>query len=100
MTPWYVDSHTQDGKRYLLIREVKEGPADGPRGAIVARVTSSSLFTAEQEEAHARVLAAGPVLLEAVHGLLDALPSATTHPAIKRARAAIAAADLTPGERK
>ena len=32
-------------------------------------------------------------LLVAVQGLLDALPSATTHPAIKAARAAIAKAE-------
>lgn len=31
-------------------------------------------------------------LLEALEGLLDALPSATTHPAIQAARAAIAKA--------
>lgn len=32
---------------------------------------------------------AAPDLLEALHGLLNVLPSATTHPAIKAARAAI-----------
>ena len=32
---------------------------------------------------------AGPELLSALRGLLDALPSATTHPAIKAAKAAI-----------
>lgn len=35
-------------------------------------------------------------LLAAVRGLLDALPSATTHPAIAAARAAIAAAEVQP----
>lgn len=37
-----------------------------------------------------RLMAAAPELLEAVRALLNALPSATTHPAIKQARAAIA----------
>ena len=39
-----------------------------------------------------RLMAAAPDLLEALRGLLDALPSATTHPAIRSARAAIARA--------
>lgn len=42
--------------------------------------------------ADARLVAAAPDLLEAIEGLLDALPSATTHPAIRAARAAIARA--------
>lgn len=37
-----------------------------------------------------------PVLLEATQALLNALPSATTHPAIKQARAAIAKATGEP----
>jgi hypothetical protein len=40
----------------------------------------------------ARLIAAAPDLLAALEGLLNALPSATTHPAIKAARAAIAKA--------
>ena len=43
-------------------------------------------------EANARLIAAAPDLLEALRSLLDALPSATTHPAIRSARAAIAKA--------
>jgi len=42
--------------------------------------------------ADARLIAAAPELLDACKGLLNALPSATTHPAIKAARAAIAKA--------
>lgn len=40
----------------------------------------------------ARLISAAPDLLAAIEGLLNALPSATTHPAIKAARAAIAKA--------
>lgn len=46
----------------------------------------------EASEADLDLLAAAPDLLEALEGLLDALPSATTHPAIQAARAAIAKA--------
>ena len=42
--------------------------------------------------ANARLIAAAPNLLEALRGMLNALPSATTHPAIRAARAAIAKA--------
>ena len=44
-------------------------------------------------KANARLIAAAPELLRALKGLLNALPSATTHPAIKAARAAIAKAE-------
>lgn len=43
-------------------------------------------------EKDARLISAAPELLAALEGLLNALPSATTHPAIKAARAAIAKA--------
>jgi len=43
-------------------------------------------------DAVANRVAAAPDLLEALEGLLDALPSATTHPAIQAAHAAIAKA--------
>jgi len=43
-------------------------------------------------EANGKLIAAAPNLLEALQGLLNALPSATTHPAIRAARAAIAKA--------
>lgn len=46
----------------------------------------------------ARLIAAAPELLSACEGLLNALPSATTHPAIKAARSAIAKAKGELGE--
>lgn len=52
-------------------------------------------FSDESEDvltANARLISAAPELLAALEGLLNALPSATTHPAIKAARAAIAKA--------
>lgn len=49
-------------------------------------------WDAAEDEANARLIATAPELLVALEGLLNALPSATTHPAIKAARAAIAKA--------
>lgn len=49
-------------------------------------------FTDEANASNARLIAAAPELLAALEGLLNALPSATTHPAIKAARAVIAKA--------
>ncbi len=50
------------------------------------------LAKGEDFVANARLIAAAPELLEALEGLLNALPSATSHPAIKKARAALAKA--------
>ena len=58
---------------------------------MIASVTNLSLVD-EEAEANARLITAAPDLLEALRSLLDALPSATTHPAIRSARAAIAKA--------
>lgn len=56
-------------------------------GSTVFDVVGVCTNISTQEEA--RLIAAAPELLEALQGLLNALPSATTHPAIKAARAAI-----------
>ena len=69
---------------------------DGNNYPEVARVYDAP-FPEMEVKANARLIAAAPDLLEAIQGLLNALPSATTHPAIKAARAAIAKA--TVGER-
>jgi len=59
-------------------------------GAVVAECKKLTSLVGLQ--ANARLIAAAPNLLEALQGLLNALPSATTHPAIRAARAAIAKA--------
>lgn len=59
------------------------------QGYSAKKVASTSLTN---HEANARLIAAAPELLKAIEGLLNALPSATTHPAIKAARAAISKA--------
>ena len=62
-------------------------------GTTVAKLSVTENTTAHSRlEANVRLLSAAPDLLEALQGLLNALPSATTHPAIKSARAAIARA--------
>lgn len=60
----------------------------------VAKATWAS--SERQTNANARLIVAAPDLLAAIEGLLNALPSATTHPAIKAARAAIARATGQP----
>lgn len=65
-------------------------PDDHPlalRAVARAKDCVTALYrTADQADAQAEQIAQ---LREAVQGLLDALPSATTHPAIKAARAAL-----------
>lgn len=64
-----------------------------PTETRIAKVTLGWAEPFESEQiANARLIAAAPDLLDALQGLLDALPSATTHPAIKAARDAIAKA--------
>lgn len=60
-----------------------EIPVQGSRIPIAENVRS---------EMDARLIAAAPNLLSALEGLLNALPSATTHPAIQVARIAISKA--------
>jgi hypothetical protein len=59
---------------------------------VVARAADNSLLPIDECAANARLIVAAPELLEALEGLLNALHSHTTHPAIKSARAAIAKA--------
>lgn len=55
-------------------------------------VTGVRVVAEAEDPRMARLFAAAPDLLDALGELLNALPSATTHPAIKKARAAIARA--------
>lgn len=82
--PWRVKKATVRG-------EVNEWYVtdDGGVAVIASCVTDTA---GEPSEANARLIAAAPELLEVIDGLLNALPSATAHPAIKAARAAIAKA--------
>lgn len=52
--------------------------------------SSPGLIADIHRDEDAQIIAAAPDLLAALRGLLNALPSATTHPAIRAARAAIA----------
>ena len=62
-------------------------------GTTVAKLSVAENTTAHRAlAANARLFSAAPDLLEALRSLLDALPSATTPPAIRSARAAIARA--------
>lgn len=81
MSSWRVELHDPNGMVPVL---VVVGPGNGP---IVIGLPGD-----RDNDAVANLVAAAPDLLEALEGLLDALPSATTHPAIQAARAAIAKA--------
>lgn len=80
---------------------------DGPHGEVLGHVRAfvptgdvahgmPVMQKWAEGQANAKLIAAAPELLDAVHALLDALPSATTHPAIAQARAAIAKATGEP----
>ena len=75
--PW-----TTDGKAETDTLDIVS-----PLGRVAMLDSSHDLMLVD-----ARLIAAAPDLLAALEGLLNALPSATTHPAIKAARAAIAKA--------
>jgi hypothetical protein len=76
---WFAAEWSSHGKVTVLV-------ADG--GAVTGKRVIAECFT----EADALVCAASKDLLLATQALLNALPSATTHPAIRSARAAIAKA--------
>lgn len=85
--PWFQG--TGDYQYCVYDKKVWINP-DGSRGGETPNLVVV-VSPADAVEA-ARLIAAAPDLLDAVRGLLDALPSATTHPAIKAARVAIAKA--------
>ena len=73
------------------ITGIEDDPANGCVGPVdVAHVYLRTV--PGRHEANARLIAAAPALLDALECLLNALPSATTHPAIHQARAALAKA--------
>ena len=78
--PWRVGTPPPNGEQCI----------GDSKGLMVAVATTG--IALNETLANARMIAAAPDLLEALEGLLNALPSATTHPAIKAARAAIAKA--------
>lgn len=76
--PWHADeTDVSDKYRYVFAHY-----------GLICRVT----LLDEHSEADAHLIAAAPDLLAACRALLDALPSATTYPAIAQARAAIKSA--------
>lgn len=82
----------EDDKPYIRIR----GTCPGGRYK-VANVPKPSDeghdgWALHEARADAHLIAAAPDMLDALEGLLNALPSATTHPAIAQARRALAKA--------
>jgi len=80
--PWKIE--VELGARHDEFLIAKDA-GDRGRGIAIAETRTGS----GSERANARLIAAAPELLDACRGLLNALPSATTHPAISAARAAI-----------
>lgn len=84
--PWVVDSGEA-----LNVR--------APHGGIVAQLHHlkgrhgmGGRLPDGEAVANARLIAAAPDMLDALEGLLNALPSATTHPSVAQARRALAKA--------
>jgi hypothetical protein len=75
--PWTTDGTAESGNLDIV----------SPLGRVAMMDCDHDLTAID-----AQLIAAAPDLIEALQGLLNALPSATTHPAIKAARAAIAKA--------
>lgn len=85
--PWFQG--TGDYQYCVYDKKVWINP-DGSRGGDTPNIVV--VVSPADALADARLIAAAPEMLEALQGLLNALPSATTHPAIKAARAVIAKA--------
>ncbi|MFE8033822.1 hypothetical protein [Thiohalocapsa marina] len=83
--PWHCDGISEYTGE-LLIRAAN--------GDTVARVCcyGPQSDTPHAQQHNAALISAAPEMLAAICGLLDALPSATTHPAIKAARAVVSKA--------
>lgn len=87
--PWYVGPYNRIWRRSPLELYEYGGGVAGDSPIAAAFYGRASWVNKFPSEANARLIAAAPELLEALEGLLNALPSATTHPAIAQARAAI-----------
>lgn len=83
--PWAVLDNTATPYGQLMVESENHGAV-----ALCYTVERGECAAPLECVANARLIAAAPDLLAALRGLLNALPSATTHPAIRAARAAIA----------
>ena len=82
--PWALVDNTAEPHGQLLVESEMHGAV-----AVCFTVERGECAAPLECVANARLIAAAPDLLAALRGLLNALPSATTHPAIRAARAAI-----------
>jgi len=96
--PWVIVERHFDSEGDARPREIIGGAMSyvvcqmEPASVAKAYMTDESWSRyglSEMQSANAQLISAAPDLLDAILGLLNAMPSATTHPAIKAARAAI-----------